>query len=91
MRAQRRAQWEGMYGAFGGQAFPFIYNNRLASGHLELYNIYEACICCRQGIKCNKCHYISSGLIRPGVMAISVTLANETSRAGQRAEDKRKL
>ena len=36
MQAQCRAQWEGMYGAFGGQAYPFIFNNRLASGHLEL-------------------------------------------------------
>lgn len=40
----------------------------------QTYNIYEACIWCRQDIKCNKYYYISSGLIMPGVMAISVTL-----------------
>ena len=37
MRAQCRAQWEGMYGAFGGQAFPFIFNNCLGTSNFIIF------------------------------------------------------
>lgn len=42
-------------------------------------------------IICNKYWYIFSGLIGPRLMAICVTLVNETSSVGECAEDKRKL
>lgn len=88
MQVQCETQWEEKYGVFGGQ---LLLSFLITVWVCWIYNIYEACICCRQDIKCNKHYYISSGLIRPGVMAISVTLVNETSRPGRRAEDKRKL